>query len=178
MGTPGEDLVDQTTGPTSLGKTLPCHLSLYKVDVTALFKSLHYIHSKANQQSQIKTKMNFLAITLLATGSSALSLTKDLKAASPFVNLGCQCGSLTFVDSHGQVLAPPPHCLPLSLLSSFFSVSLCSPALIFIPNFQVQGNCRSVDSTGARWCYIDHLPSSCQVTINWKTNIILPLLNI
>merc|ERR1712110_707866 len=73
-------------------------------------------------------KMNFLAITLLATGSSALSLTKDLKAASPFVNLGCQCGSLTFVDSHGQV----------------------------------QGNCRSVDSTGARWCYIDHLPSSCQ----------------
>merc|ERR1712110_601747 len=60
-------------------------------------------------------KMNFLAITLLATGSSALSLTKDLKAASPFVNLGCQCGSLTFVDS-----------------------------------------------TGARWCYIDHLPSSCQ----------------
>merc|ERR1712110_937090 len=73
-------------------------------------------------------KMNFLAITLLATGSSALSLTKDLKAASPFVNLGCQCGSLTFVDSHGQV----------------------------------QGNCLSVDSTGARWCYVDHLPSSCQ----------------
>merc|ERR1712130_414826 len=88
----------------------------------------HYIHSKANQQSQIKTKMNFLAITLIATGSSALSLTKDLKAASPFVNLGCQCSSLTFVDSHGQV----------------------------------QGNCRSVDSTGARWCYVDHLPSSCQ----------------
>merc|ERR1712172_308698 len=80
--------------------------------------------------SQPKTiaKMNFLALTLLATGSSALSLTKDLKAASPFVNLGCQCGSLTFVDSRGQV----------------------------------QGNCRSVDSTGARWCYVDHLPSSCQ----------------
>merc|ERR1712001_372820 len=80
--------------------------------------------------SQPKTiaKMNFLVLTLLATGSSALTLTKDLKAASPFVNLGCQCGSLTFVDSHGQV----------------------------------QGNCRSVDSTGARWCYVDHLPSSCQ----------------
>merc|ERR1711971_368935 len=82
------------------------------------------------RKRRIKTiaKMNFLVLTLLATGSSALSLTKDLKAASPFVNLGCQCGSLTFVDSHGQV----------------------------------QGNCRSVDSTGARWCYIDHLPSSCQ----------------
>merc|ERR1712212_250399 len=91
---------------------------------------LHSVHSKADQKRTIKTisKMNFLAITLLATGSSALSLTKDLKAASPFVNLGCQCSSLTFVDSHGQV----------------------------------QGNCRSVDSTGARWCYVDHLPSSCQ----------------
>merc|ERR1711971_875918 len=82
------------------------------------------------RKRRIKTiaKMNFLALTLLATGSSALSLTKDLKAASPFVNLGCQCSSLTFVDSRGQV----------------------------------QGNCRSVDSTGARWCYVDHLPSSCQ----------------
>merc|ERR1711971_1222293 len=91
-------------------------------------KSLHSIHSTANQTNKTTAKMNFLAITLLATGSSALSLTKDLKAASPFVNLGCQCSSLTFVDSHGQV----------------------------------QGNCRSVDSTGARWCSVDHLPSSCQ----------------
>merc|ERR1739842_258151 len=89
---------------------------------------LHSNHSKANQTIKTIAKMNFLAITLLATGSSALSLTKDLKAASPYVNLGCQCSSLTFVDSHGQV----------------------------------QGNCRSVDSTGARWCYVDHLPSSCQ----------------
>merc|ERR1711934_486996 len=85
------------------------------------------LHPLPNQPKTI-AKMNFLVLTLLATGSSALSLTKDLKAASPFVNLGCQCGSLTFVDSHGQV----------------------------------QGNCRSVDSTGARWCYVDHLPSSCQ----------------
>merc|ERR1712184_32969 len=88
--------------------------------------SLHPLQSQPRRKTI--AKMNFLAITLLATGSSALSLTKDLKAASPFVNLGCQCSSLTFVASHGQV----------------------------------QGNCRSVDSTGARWCYIDHLPSSCQ----------------
>merc|ERR1712038_865886 len=81
-----------------------------------------------SQPTKAITKMNFLAITLLAAGSSALSLTKDLKAASPFVNLGCQCSSLTFVDSQGQV----------------------------------QGNCLSVDSTGARWCYVDHLPSTCQ----------------
>merc|ERR1712020_297537 len=88
---------------------------------------LQPLQSQPRNQQKQKT-MNFLAITLLATGSSALTLTKDLKAASPFVNLGCQCSSLTFVDSHGQV----------------------------------QGNCRSVDSTGARWCYVDHLPSSCQ----------------
>merc|ERR1712018_106567 len=89
---------------------------------------LHPFQSQPAKPNQTIEKMNFLAITLLATGSSALTLTKDLKAASPFVNLGCQCSSPTFVDSHGQV----------------------------------QGNCRSVDSTGARWCYVDHLPSSCQ----------------
>merc|ERR1712014_179055 len=81
-----------------------------------------------SNQSVTKSKMHFLALTLIATGASALTLTKDLKAASPLVNLGCQCSSLTFVDSQGHV----------------------------------QGNCRSVDSTGARWCYVDHLPSSCQ----------------
>merc|ERR1712079_282588 len=84
--------------------------------------------TKSTKEKETKQKMHFLALTLIATGASALTLTKDLKAASPFVNLGCQCSSLTFVDSQGQV----------------------------------QGNCRSVDSTGARWCYVDHLPSSCQ----------------
>merc|ERR1711879_482409 len=84
--------------------------------------------TKSTKEKEIKPKMHFLALTLVATGASALTLTKDLKAASPLVNLGCQCSSLTFVDSQGQV----------------------------------QGNCRSVDSTGARWCYVDHLPSSCQ----------------
>merc|ERR1712004_162817 len=84
--------------------------------------------TKSTKEKETKQKMHFLALTLIATGASALTLTKDLKAASPFINLGCQCSSLTFVDSQGQV----------------------------------QGNCRSVDSTGARWCYVDHLPSSCQ----------------
>ena len=75
--------------------------------------------------------MNFLAITLLASGSSALSLTKDLKAASPFVNLGCQCSSLTFVDSLGQVtvsLFPPFHVPLCHLFTAFvfpFHSSLC-----------------------------------------------------
>merc|ERR1719412_2079981 len=69
-----------------------------------------------------------LASALLAASASPLEVSGSLKVASPLVNLGCQCSSLTFVDSQGHV----------------------------------QGNCRSVDSTGARWCYVDHLSSSCQ----------------
>merc|ERR1711874_424879 len=58
-----------------------------------------------------------------------MGVSSDLKAASPLTNCGCQCSSLTFVDSAGHV----------------------------------QGNCKSVDSTGARWCYIDpSYGTSCQ----------------
>ena len=53
----------------------------------------------------------------------------EIKAASPLINCGCQCSSLTFRDANGVV----------------------------------QGNCLTVDSTGAQWCYVDsdHY-SSCQ----------------
>merc|ERR1739848_593001 len=50
------------------------------------------------------------------------------KAASPLINCGCQCSSLTFRDANGVV----------------------------------QGNCLTVDSTGAQWCYVDSAYSSCQ----------------
>merc|ERR1711923_454753 len=50
------------------------------------------------------------------------------KAASPLINCGCQCSSLTFRDANGVV----------------------------------QGNCLTVDSTGAQWCYVDQTYSSCQ----------------
>merc|ERR1712186_19939 len=50
------------------------------------------------------------------------------KAASPLINCGCQCSSLTFRDANGVV----------------------------------QGNCLTVDSTGAQWCYVDAAYSSCQ----------------
>merc|ERR1711899_715727 len=50
------------------------------------------------------------------------------KAASPLINCGCQCSSLTFRDANGVV----------------------------------QGNCVTVDSTGAQWCYVDPAYSSCQ----------------
>merc|ERR1719266_1557378 len=70
-----------------------------------------------------------LASALLAASASPLEVSGSLKAASPLTNCGCQCSSLTFVDSQGHV----------------------------------QGNCRTTDSTGARWCYTDaSYGSSCQ----------------
>ena len=67
------------------------------------------------------------ASLVVSTCSLSVEKAADLKAASPLTNCGCQCSSLTFVDSLGHT----------------------------------QGNCGSVDGTGARWCYT--LPgASCQ----------------
>merc|ERR1712107_320694 len=75
------------------------------------------------------TSLVFLATLALVSCSPVEVVSSDLKAASPLTNCGCQCSSLTFVDSAGHV----------------------------------QGNCKSVDSTGARWCYIDpSYGTSCQ----------------
>merc|ERR1712025_392145 len=80
----------------------------------------------------ISLAMNALVIlsSLVLTASSlSVERTGNLKAASPFTNCGCQCSSLTFVDSTGHI----------------------------------QGNCKSVDGTGAQWCYTDpSYGSSCQ----------------
>merc|ERR1712073_252504 len=66
---------------------------------------------------------------MMSTISCSPLKTEVTKAASPYVNIGCQCSPLTFVDQYGTV----------------------------------QGNCRSADSTGARWCYISSAHStSCQ----------------
>ena len=48
----------------------------------------------------------FALLPLLASASALTSH----KAASPLTNLGCQCSSLTFVDSAGQV---PSYMYPL-----------------------------------------------------------------
>merc|ERR1712209_296610 len=61
-------------------------------------------------------------------GSPSETVDPDTKAASPLINCGCQCSSLTFRDAKGEV----------------------------------QGNCRTVDGTGAQWCYVDTQYSSCQ----------------
>ena len=49
-----------------------------------------------------------------------------------------------------------------------------SHSLTFVDSAgQVQGNCRTVDSTGARWCYTSH-GSTCQVCINTKLKCRFP----
>merc|ERR1719190_295860 len=40
---------------------------------------------------------------VLLTQAKSVEVSADLKAASPFVNCGCQCSSLTFRDSGNQV---------------------------------------------------------------------------
>merc|ERR1719477_99946 len=59
---------------------------------------------------------------------TSMSLDTVTKAASPFTNCGCQCSSLTFLDSSNII----------------------------------QGNCNTVDGTGAQWCYVDSSLSTCQ----------------
>merc|ERR1712115_139222 len=71
------------------------------------------------------TKASILATLVMSTTSLAV---ENTKAASSSINCGCQCSSLTFLDSAGVE----------------------------------QGNCKTVDGTGAQWCYVDHLPSTCQ----------------
>merc|ERR1719150_2537633 len=68
------------------------------------------------------------SLATLATASPVELENTEIKAASPLINCGCQCSSLTFRDANGVV----------------------------------QGNCVTVDSTGAQWCYVDPAYSSCQ----------------
>merc|ERR1712115_482039 len=71
------------------------------------------------------TQASILASLVLSASSLSIEGTK---AASSLINCGCQCSSITFLDSAGVE----------------------------------QGNCKTVDGTGAQWRYVDHLPSSCQ----------------
>merc|ERR1712020_526256 len=77
------------------------------------------------------SKLNmFTQASILATlvfSASSLSI-ESTKAASSLINCGCQCSSITFLDSAGVE----------------------------------QGNCKTVDGTGAQWCYVDSSASTCQ----------------
>merc|ERR1712241_1509392 len=81
------------------------------------------------QEKQSKPNM-FTQASILATlvlSASSLSI-ESTKAASSLINCGCQCSSITFLDSAGVE----------------------------------QGNCKTVDGTGAQWCYVDSSASTCQ----------------
>merc|ERR1711963_331589 len=82
--------------------------------------------------SRYSTKMMSKIVsmmTLVSSLSASPVNVESTKAASPYVNIGCQCSPLTFQDQYGTI----------------------------------QGNCRSADSTGALWCYVDNAhSSSCQ----------------
>merc|ERR1712038_1400608 len=81
----------------------------------------------ALQTINMMTQM-IVSLMMVATAFASPFKVEQTKAASPYVNLGCQCSPLTFQDQYGAI----------------------------------QGNCKSVDSTGARWCYIDQsYGSSC-----------------
>merc|ERR1712027_64353 len=75
--------------------------------------------------STMFTEASILATLVLS--ASSLSV-ENTKAASSVINCGCQCSSITFLDSAGVE----------------------------------QGNCKTVDGTGAQWCYVDSTASTCQ----------------
>merc|ERR1712203_368964 len=81
--------------------------------------------TRDQSNSTMFTQTSILATLVLRATSLSLESTK---AASSLINCGCQCSSLTFRDSAGEV----------------------------------QGNCKTVDGTGAQWCYVDSTASTCQ----------------
>merc|ERR1712110_690303 len=83
--------------------------------------------SRSDKTENMNSQL-FVSLMLVAASQASPLKVSQTKAASPYVNIGCQCSRLTFVDQYGAI----------------------------------QGNCKSVDSTGARWCYVDSHHSSCQ----------------
>merc|ERR1712203_939308 len=81
--------------------------------------------TRDQSNSTMFTQASILATLVLSATSLSV---ENTKAASSLINCGCQCSSITFLDSAGLE----------------------------------QGNCKTVDGTGAQWCYVDHLPSTCQ----------------
>ena len=54
-----------------------------------------------------------------------------------------------------------PHCLQKPPLPTPTYPTTTTTTNI-TPQGAVHGNCLTVDASGAQWCYVDHLPSSCQ----------------
>merc|ERR1711992_45458 len=85
------------------------------------------ILSSARKQSKQNMFAQASIMATMVLSATSLSL-ENTKAASSSINCGCQCSSITFLDSAGVE----------------------------------QGNCKTVDGTGAQWCYVDSSASTCQ----------------
>merc|ERR1711992_65844 len=85
------------------------------------------ILSSARKQSKQNMFAQASIMATLVLSATSLSI-ESTKAASSLINCGCQCSSITFLDSAGVE----------------------------------QGNCKTVDGTGAQWCYVDSSASTCQ----------------
>merc|ERR1711884_729223 len=81
--------------------------------------------TRDQSNSTMFTQASILATLVLSATSLSV---ENTKAASSLINCGCQCSSITFLDSAGVE----------------------------------QGNCKTVDGTGAQWCYVDSTASTCQ----------------
>ena len=93
---------------------------------------------------QTRSILLSLALTSLSVASPSEVPASETKAASPLINCGCQCAPLTFRDAKVRSL-----------------IVCCHMSLLSVSQGEVQGNCRTVDSTGAQWCYVDTSYSSC-----------------
>merc|ERR1711872_307962 len=85
------------------------------------------ILSSARKQSKQNMFAQASILATLVLSATSLSV-ENTKNASSLINCGCQCSSITFLDSAGVE----------------------------------QGNCKTVDGTGAQWCYVDSSASTCQ----------------
>merc|ERR1711953_698930 len=87
--------------------------------------STHLLSKPDQSLTTMFTQASILATLVLSATSLSV---ENTKAASSLINCGCQCSSITFLDSAGVE----------------------------------QGNCKTVDGTGAQWCYVDSTASTCQ----------------
>ena len=98
---------------------------------------------------QTRSLLLSLALTSLSMASPTEVPASDTKAASPLINCGCQCAPLTFRDAK----VTPSFKILFRKFRIIYNTSLVQGV--------VQGNCLTVDSTGAQWCYVDTSYSSC-----------------
>ena len=64
----------------------------------------------------------FVSLMLVAAAQASPLKVSQTKAASPYVNIGCQCSPLTFVDQYGAIQVALSQILLLSNIFSFSNI--------------------------------------------------------